>query len=171
MQRQHVAGTDDRRIEQHPLIHNHQRIGTAGPQGIHHRFDVLLVDHVIVDIGGRAVVVDCVLPQRRIIQRYRYAAAAERGQHQAGIHIAGVLALVLCAVGAIGAIGLERVRKIGDLFGQIADVLLQLVGLVHALLHQIGRIVGGGNRTIDPHVGAQQKTGQGNDDEYRDTTP
>ena len=129
------------------------------------------MDHVIVDIGGRAVVVDCVLPQRRIIQRYRYAAAAERGQHQAGIHIAGVLALVLCAVGAIGAIGLERVRKIGDLFGQIADVLLQLVGLVHALLHQIGRIVGGGNRTIDPHVGAQQKTGQGNDDEYRDTTP
>ena len=35
--------------------------------------------------------------------------------------------MVLCAVGAIGAIGLERVRKIGDLFGQIADVLLQLV--------------------------------------------
>ena len=79
--------------------------------------------------------------------------------------------MVLCAVGAIGAIGLERVRKIGDLFGQIADVLLQLVGFVHALLHQIGRIVGGGNRTIDPHVGAQQKTGQGNDDEYCDATP
>ena len=58
-----------------------------------------------------------------------------------------------------------------DLFGQIADVLLQLVGLAHALLHQIGRIVGDGNRTVDPHVGAQQKTGQGNDDEYRDTTP
>ena len=79
--------------------------------------------------------------------------------------------MVLRAVSTVGAIGLERVRKIGDLFGQIADVLLQLVGLAHALLHQIGRIVGDGNRTVDPHVGAQQKTGQGNDDEYRDTTP
>ena len=79
--------------------------------------------------------------------------------------------MVLRAVSTVGAIGLERVRKIGDLFGQIADVLLQLVGLVHALLHQIGRIAGDVGRAVDPHVGAQQKTGQGNDDEHCDTTP
>ena len=69
------------------------------------------------------------------------------------------------------AIGFERVREIGDLFGQVADVLLELVGLVHALLHQTGRIAGDVSRTIDPHVGAQQKTGQGNDDEHRDAAP
>mgnify|MGYP002603533714 CR=1 FL=1 len=65
----------------------------------------------------------------------------------------------------------ELKARQNDLDGWYQRVLLQLIDLVHALLHQISRIVGDGNRTIDPHVGAQQKTGQGNDDEYRDTTP
>ncbi|KOP62153.1 hypothetical protein BLOI2_1419, partial [Bifidobacterium longum subsp. longum] len=60
-----------------------------------------------------------------------------------------------------------RVNRTVAVTNDTADLVEQGVDEVN----QISRIVGDGNRTIDPHVGAQQKTGQGNDDEYRDTTP
>mgnify|MGYP001093063363 FL=1 len=63
LQKQHVAGTAHCGIEQHTLVHDHHGFRAARPKRVHHGFDVLLVHHVIVDVGGGAAGIDHVFPE------------------------------------------------------------------------------------------------------------
>ena len=145
LQEQHVAGAAHRGVEEHALVHDHHGFRAARPQRVHYGFDVLLVHHVIVDVGCRPAGVDHVFPERRVVERNHESGAFHRGQQGAvacafAVFQVGVVLAAQCFAQIVHA-GAERV-----------DFRLQGVDFFHALFHEFGGIVGHHDGTVHAQV-------------------
>ena len=153
LQKQHVAGTAHCGIEQHTLVHDHHGFRAARPKRVHHGFDVLLVHHVIVDVGGGAAGIDHVFPEWRIVERHHESGAFHRGQHGA---VAGAFAVLL--VGVVLAVqGFAQIVHAG---AERVDFRLQGVDFFHALFHEFGGVVGHHDGTVHAQVRGEQESGE-----------
>ena len=93
-----------------------------------------------------------------------------RRQYGAGARVLGVAGLgVARARGLLGgATVVGEILQRVDLRAQVGDVLLQLVDMLHALLHQVRRVGSDRCRAVHAHVRHQQIPGKSHDQAHRE---